>query len=249
MAGLAAGAEHATLMTPGDWGGAGGGPGPRGSGRAHQVPGRTRLQALFARPQSCHGPRAGGTGRPAGRARPWSLQLQDRAGVPGLKQGLAPRGLQARGGSRAGQATHPLLQAWDPPASFWPSSSPLSASAPSTAASLRVQVPLCSQDTSHWPGAALTASTSVTTASLYFHVVSPAVTGRRLRHTSGETQVHGPPAPPSSRTSAGFSPRPPAVVDHRPTLLIGNASPGLGLQVPGGTFVRDHLEHQWGGDS
>lgn len=36
--------------------------------------------------------------------------------------------------------------------------------------------------------------------------------GGRLRHTSGGTQVHGLPAPPASRTSAGFSPRPPALV-------------------------------------
>lgn len=53
--------------------------------------------------------------------------------------------------------------------------------------------------------------------------------------------VHGPPAPPTSRTSAGFSPRPPAVV----ITAYEQRLPGL-RAGPLGTFVRDHLEHQWG---
>ena len=119
---------------------------------------RDPTSSTVRRPQPCLWPRAGATGRP-GRQRPAAVTAAAaRSSTPGLKQEPAPRGLQARGGSRGGQGR--TRSSGRGPSRLCPGApSPPSASAPSMAASLRVQVPSAHKDTSHWTGAALMAST------------------------------------------------------------------------------------------
>lgn len=110
------------------------------------------------RPQSCLRPRAGGTGRPRGQSPAVVTAAAGPSRVPGLKQ---EPGSPGSAGQRweQGWAGRTHSSGWGPSCFLPDAPSPLSASAPSTAASLRVQVPSAHKDTSHWPGAALTAST------------------------------------------------------------------------------------------
>lgn len=103
-------------------------------------------------------PRAGGAGRPHGQSPTAVTAAVARSSTPGLKQEPGSQGLQARGGSRGGQGR--ARSSGQGPSRLRPGApSPPSASVPSMAASLRVQVPSAHKDTSHWTGAALTALT------------------------------------------------------------------------------------------
>ena len=115
------------------------------------------LQAV-RRPQSCLRPRAGGTGRPCRQSPAAVTAAAGPSRAPGLKQ---KPGSPGSAGQRweQGWAGRTHSSGWGPSCLLPGAPSPLSASAPSTAASLRVQVPSAHKNTSHWPGAALTAST------------------------------------------------------------------------------------------